>query len=163
KPIDHPELLARLRSAVSVKRELSRRKERLDRLLEMNLQTAHELESLRNLACRDELTGAANRRTLNHALHRERARAARGGAAAAAREGTSLALLMADVDVFKAYNDHYGHPNGDHCLRAVADVFRSALRRPGDLLARYGGEEFAVVLPNTPLAGAVVVAEEMRR
>jgi diguanylate cyclase (GGDEF)-like protein len=155
KPIDPPELLARLRSAIHVKQELGRRKERVDRLTEMNRQVAQELESMRHLACRDELTGAANRRTFNQVVQREWARAA--------RQGEPLALVMADVDCFKSYNDRYGHPNGDRCLRSVAHALRSALRRPGDLLARYGGEEFAVILPNTPPAGAAAVAEEMRR
>src|SRR5207248_651978 len=94
KPIDPPELLARLRSAVNVTRELRRRMERVERLLEAQKQTAAELEAMRCLACQDELTGAANRRHFNDVLRQEWPRAQ--------RDGTPLALLMADVDHFKA-------------------------------------------------------------
>jgi diguanylate cyclase (GGDEF)-like protein len=153
KPIDPPELLARLHSAVNITRELRRRMERVERLMAAQKETTDELEVLRCLACQDELTGAANRRHFNDALHLEWSRGL--------REGTPLALLMADIDHFKAFNDTYGHPLGDLCLHQVAEALRSALRRPGDLLARYGGEEFAVLLPNTPVAGAVAVAETM--
>jgi diguanylate cyclase (GGDEF)-like protein len=79
------------------------------------------------------------------------------------REGTPLGLLMVDVDLFKAYNDTYGHPIGDLCLHQIADALRSALRRPADVLARYGGEEFTILLPNTPLPGAVAVGDAMRQ
>src|SRR5207248_1290785 len=129
KPIDPPELLARLHSAINLTRELRRRKERVERLLEIQERTTAELEAMRCLACQDELTGAANRRHFNDVLRQEWSRAQ--------RDGVPLALLMADVDHFKAYNDTYGHPLGDLCLRQVADALRSALRRPADLLARY--------------------------
>ncbi len=155
KPIDPPELLARLHSAVNVTRELRRRMERVERLLEVQKRTAAELEALRCLACQDELTGTANRRHFNEVLRQEWGRAL--------RDGVPLGLLMVDVDHFKKYNDTYGHPLGDLCLRQVADALRSALRRPADLLARYGGEEFAILLPHTPTAGAVAVAEAMAR
>jgi diguanylate cyclase (GGDEF)-like protein len=69
---------------------------------------------------------------------------------------------MVDVDYFKRYNDTYGHQAGDRCLQAVARAARSALRRPGDLLARYGGEELAVILPNTELDGATLVAQAIQ-
>jgi diguanylate cyclase (GGDEF)-like protein len=153
KPIDPPELLARLHAAVNITTELRRRTVRVDRLLEMQRRAAAELEALRGLASRDEVTGTANRRHFNFLLHQEWSRAL--------RDGTPLGLLMIDVDHFKAYNDAYGHPLGDLCLHQVADALRSALRRPADLLARYGGEEFAVLLPNTPVAGATSVAEAM--
>ncbi len=154
KPIDPSELSARLKSAISVKLELTQRKAHLERLLELSQRAARELQSLRCLVCIDELTGVANRRQLNHTLRHEWARAS--------REGWPLGLLMIDIDYFKAFNDLYGHPRGDQCLRDVADVLRRALRRPGDVLARYGGEEFAVILPNTPPAGALAVAEAIQ-
>jgi diguanylate cyclase (GGDEF)-like protein len=153
KPIDPPELLARLNAVISITRELRRRNDRVERLIEAQKRTAAELEAMRFLAAQDELTGAANRRQFNDLLRQEWSRGL--------REGTSLGLLMVDIDHFKAFNDTYGHPLGDLCLHQVADGLRTALRRPGDVLARYGGEEFAVLLPNTPPAGATAVAEAM--
>jgi diguanylate cyclase (GGDEF)-like protein len=74
-----------------------------------------------------------------------------------------LSLIMCDVDFFKKYNDTYGHLSGDECLRRVANAIQRAVRRPDDLVARYGGEEFAVILPCTPISGAVHVAEAIRQ
>ena len=81
----------------------------------------------------------------------------------AIREQSPLSLLMGDIDFFKNYNDRYGHQAGDACLRAVAGAIVSQAERPGDFVARYGGEEFVVVLPRTPAAGALHIAEEIRR
>jgi len=78
------------------------------------------------------------------------------------RSGKSLSLLMIDVDHFKAFNDRHGHHGGDVALRNVAQTISANIRRPGDLAARYGGEEFLVVLPETDLAGARVLAEKIR-
>jgi len=94
---------------------------------------------LEKLALEDELTGLANRRHFMAHLHEELRRARRAR--------TSLALLMLDVDLFKQYNDLYGHTGGDQCLREVAKVLRKGQNRPGDLAARYGGEEFCLLLP----------------
>ncbi|MBI5637511.1 MAG: GGDEF domain-containing protein [Nitrospinae bacterium] len=69
--------------------------------------------------------------------------------------------LMVDIDHFKLYNDHYGHQGGDDCLRQVAAIIGRVARRPADIAARYGGEEFVLVLPETPLEGAVKIAEEV--
>lgn len=115
------------------------------------LQRANEL--LRDLAQRDSLTGLANRRMLDSQLKGEWERQR--------REQAPLAMLIVDLDHFKELNDHYGHPYGDRCLRAVAEVMSDTLRRPGDLVARYGGDEFAVLLPETDIAGAVVVGERI--
>jgi diguanylate cyclase (GGDEF)-like protein len=79
-----------------------------------------------------------------------------------AREQQPLSLILCDIDYFKRYNDHYGHPMGDDCLQQVAQIMRDVIKRPADLLARYGGEEFAVVLPQTSRWGAVQVAEALR-
>jgi diguanylate cyclase (GGDEF)-like protein/PAS domain S-box-containing protein len=102
----------------------------------------------------DALTGLANRRRFDHALLQENARLA--------RVGMPLALLMIDVDHFKSYNDCYGHPAGDECLRQIALLLQRHAKRPGDLVARYGGEEFAILLANTDHAGARALAEEVR-
>lgn len=100
---------------------------------------------LETLAIEDSLTGLANRRRFDERLKEEWARAY--------RDRSSLALLMIDVDHFKAYNDEYGHPAGDACLRLVAKIIAAETQRAGDLAARYGGEEFAMLLPNTDAAG----------
>jgi diguanylate cyclase (GGDEF)-like protein len=112
-------------------------------------------ESLVALALHDGLTGLANRRQFDAVLSAEFNRAMRGG--------TSLALVMIDVDYFKPYNDIYGHPGGDDCLRRISSAVSGVRQRAGDLAARYGGEELAVLLPRTDLAGAMAVAEKMRQ
>ena len=107
-------------------------------------------DELRRIATVDELTGVANRRRFDELLDREW-RLAR-------RYGDPLSLLMIDVDHFKLFNDHYGHPTGDACLRNVAQALFGATARPADLVARYGGEEFTVLLPRTARDGAERVA-----
>jgi diguanylate cyclase (GGDEF)-like protein/PAS domain S-box-containing protein len=110
-------------------------------------------EQLRSLAMVDSLTGAANRRHFVELAQRERERSLRSGA--------SLSLCMFDADHFKAVNDQYGHVAGDHVLSALAQAAKGALRA-SDVLGRLGGEEFAVLLPDTDLAGAMIVAERVR-
>jgi diguanylate cyclase (GGDEF)-like protein/PAS domain S-box-containing protein len=109
---------------------------------------------LETLAIEDSLTGLANRRRFDERLKEEWARAY--------RDRSSLALLMIDVDHFKAYNDEYGHPAGDACLRLVAKIIAAETQRAGDLAARYGGEEFAVLLPNIDTAGCARIGERIR-
>ena len=105
------------------------------------------------MAMRDSLTGVPNRRAFEEALEREWRQALRSQQA--------ISLLLVDIDLFKQYNDRYGHLAGDACLREVAGVLQRALRRPADLLARYGGEEFVLVLPNTRAKGAQEVASRL--
>ncbi|WP_223545898.1 sensor domain-containing diguanylate cyclase [Pseudomonas sp. A-B-19] len=119
-----------------------------DKLLEVN-------RNLEGLALKDALTGLANRRQLDAFIDAEMGRARRSQA--------ELALLMIDVDHFKAFNDRYGHLAGDECLRKVSAIITDNIKRPGDLAARYGGEEFAVVLPGSDYVGAFLVAEKIRR
>lgn len=109
--------------------------------------------ALQSLATKDGLTGLANRRSLDDKLQLEWK--------CGLRAGTSLAFILADIDHFKRYNDHYGHPKGDECLRSVAGAIGSAIFRPADMAARYGGEEFAIIMPNTDLAGAHAVADRI--
>lgn len=99
----------------------------------------------------DSLTGLANRRRFDEALETEWLRAARSGA--------PLSLLMVDIDHFKNYNDRYGHPAGDQCLRRVAAALGQCVRRAGELVARYGGEEFVMLLPNANLTHACETAQ----
>ncbi|MDF0730208.1 sensor domain-containing diguanylate cyclase [Pseudomonas entomophila] len=111
-------------------------------------------QGLATLAATDSLTGLANRRRLDQTLRQEWARAQ--------RNRKPLAILMVDVDHFKAFNQRHGHAGGDHALREVARAIERCIRRPADLAARYGGEEFQVVLPETELAGAMLLAERIR-
>lgn len=112
------------------------------------------VSEMETLARTDALTGVVNRRAFDEELEREVARSRRAG--------TPVSLILLDVDHFKAFNDFHGHPEGDACLKRVANVLRAQVRRGGDLLARYGGEEFCVVLPDTDEAGALVFAEGLR-
>ncbi|WP_432545920.1 GGDEF domain-containing protein [Kineococcus sp. SYSU DK004] len=119
----------------------------------MALERAAAVEALRRAAAVDGLTGVANRRTLDESLRAELARAA------ATR--TPAALVLLDLDHFKAVNDGLGHQAGDEALRTAAAALEGAARA-GDLVARYGGEEFAVLLPGTDAPAAVEVAERLR-
>ncbi|HEF4762002.1 TPA: GGDEF domain-containing protein [Pseudomonas putida] len=118
-----------------------------EKLLELN-------RNLELLALEDALTGLANRRQFDLFIQAEMGRAR--------RNRTGLALLMIDVDHFKAFNDRYGHLAGDQCLRDIAAIIIDHIKRPGDLAARFGGEEFSVVLPGTDYVGAFLVAEKVR-
>ncbi len=120
-----------------------------------NLKLKNTNERLVRISFVDPLTGIANRRYLDEYLGREWKRAF--------REDERLALIMADIDNFKAYNDLYGHKAGDDCLTKVAGVLERSPLRGTDLVARFGGEEFAVILPRTGLKGALELAERMRR
>lgn len=129
KPVSPPLLLARVQTQLRVK---------------------HMSDELRRIATIDPLTGVANRRRFDESLEREWRRGN--------RTSDPLALLMIDVDHFKLFNDHYGHPLGDACLCFVVKALVRTSLRPGDLVARYGGEEFTVLLPQTPRSGAEHVA-----
>ena len=117
------------------------------------LQTVNQ--KLQQLAILDGLTNIANRRYFDLILDKEWQRLT--------REQQPLSLILCDVDYFKAYNDTYGHQQGDRCLQIIAKILRKSIRRPADLAARYGGEEFAVVLPNTDANGALFVAQNITR
>lgn len=109
---------------------------------------------LRSLVFVDGLTGVANRRRFDEALLSEWRQCRRAG--------TPLALLMIDIDHFKRYNDHYGHPTGDACLQQVAAVLKAAMQRASDLVARYGGEEFVCLLPGCDQAPALAKAQALQ-
>lgn len=134
KPFNPPIVQARVRNHIELKRQR---------------------DLLQRIAMIDGLTGVANRRSFDQALRQEWRRAL--------RTYQPLSLLLMDVDHFKAYNDTYGHQEGDDCLRAVAESLSTQANRAADLLARYGGEEFACLLPETSLAQAHERAEVMRQ
>ncbi len=127
-------------------------------LEEKVLQRTAELEAanrqLQALSATDGLTGLANRRAFDRGWEQEWSRAE--------RQGLPLAVVMIDVDQFKAYNDHYGHQSGDVCLKLVAQTLGQAVQRSGELAARYGGEEFVVILPGLDVAEAAAVVERVR-
>jgi diguanylate cyclase (GGDEF)-like protein len=112
-------------------------------------------ERLRALATMDSLTGLANRRQLDLKLTIEWQ--------LAIELQHPIALLMVDIDHFKPFNDHYGHPEGDFCLRRVGKTLSAAIRKDTDLAVRYGGEEFVLLLPGADASEAVDVAERLRR
>jgi diguanylate cyclase (GGDEF)-like protein len=127
----------------------------LHRLIETS---AKEIEAmnreLAGLARRDSLTGLFNRRRFDENLTRELQRRLRAY--------SPLSLILVDADYFKAYNDIYGHVPGDDCLRGIAQVISTIVKRPSDTAARYGGEEFACILPDTDFCGAMKIAGEIR-
>ncbi|WDR00772.1 diguanylate cyclase [Devosia sp. J2-20] len=120
---------------------------------EQDLHTA--TDELKHLVRTDALTGLLNRRAFDDAIDAEIRRTSRAG--------TPLSLLLVDVDLFKPYNDHYGHLAGDDALRKVSQLLKQSLKRPADVVARFGGEEFTAILPDTDEDGAYLVAESFRR
>ena len=112
-------------------------------------------QELQRLSMTDGLTGLANRRMFDETLQREWRRCI--------RLNKPMSLVMLDVDHFKQYNDLYGHPQGDECLKAIAKKLSKSAPRPADLVARYGGEEFIMVLGETDEDGARWVAERVRQ
>ncbi|MBI3774507.1 MAG: PleD family two-component system response regulator [Gammaproteobacteria bacterium] len=151
---DQIELIARIRAHSRSYLAQLQRDEAFRQLHAVQRQLEASNRELHRISCQDGLTGIYNRRHFDTYLDQEWSRAL--------REGSNISLVLADIDYFKTFNDHYGHLAGDECLQRVARVFREVLQRPGDLAARYGGEEFVVVLPKTDLEGAAVIAESIR-
>jgi diguanylate cyclase (GGDEF)-like protein len=114
----------------------------------------HDGDQARQLARVDSLTGLGNRRAFDEALDSELARSR--------RSGTSLSLLVADLDGFKEINDRHGHPRGDECLRQAADALRATVRRP-DRCFRWGGDEFAILLEGAVAETAAALACRVER
>lgn len=144
--VDRYESAAACTRMIGIVQDITERKHTDEKLEEYRRQ----LESQVRL---DPLTGIANRLAFQEALHKEWRRAA--------RHGQSVALLMLDLDHFKAYNDTYGHVQGDACLRQVAQVLAASVAREGELAARYGGEEFVVLLPGSNLEQAQAFGQKL--
>jgi len=144
------------------KNQQSRSLKKANTLLEIEVSIRKQIEQelkdankeLKLISSRDGLTGIANRRYYDEYLATEWERMA--------RERKPLSILMCDIDFFKKYNDAYGHLEGDLCLKSVAETIDNLCKRPADLAARYGGEEFVIVLPDTDITGAGLVAESIR-
>lgn len=141
------ELKRRLGEETAERRRLKEQNNKLRRTV------AESIPRLKALAHTDVLTGSFNRRYFDAQYAREWRRSVR-------QQGT-LSLIYIDIDHFKAYNDAYGHPQGDECLKRVARALESALSREFDVVSRIGGEEFAVLLPMTPAAGAIELAQRL--
>ncbi len=133
---------------------IARRNVVIEQIVVEKTKELHEANrKLKRLSRTDSLTGIANRRYMDEFLDKEWQGAIRNQA--------SISFVLMDIDSFKLYNDNYGHPAGDECLKQVAAALKGVVHRPGDLLARYGGEEFALVLADT--GDAEFVAESCRR
>lgn len=128
--------------------DITERKQAEDKILQLQ----HELEVL---SYRDGLTGVANRRMFDAVYAVEWARAREAG--------EPLSLVMIDIDYFKQYNDHYGHVQGDECLRRVAQALAAGAAQPGNLCARFGGEEFVLLLPGAGEEAARGIAERCQK
>lgn len=142
----HDRRTGAISGVLNLVRDIAERKQ-----AEQRLQDAYS--AVEALAVTDALTGLANRRRFDQCLTTEWRRGM--------RERTPLSVLMIDADLFKKYNDTYGHPRGDSCLKQIAEAALDVVSRPGDLVARFGGEEFTVILPNTDNAGALRVGTEI--
>jgi len=150
---DKIELIARIHAH---SRSYLAHKQRDEAIIELK-KLQEELEKknakLARLSAYDGLTDILNRRSFDELLKKEWKRAI--------REGTSISLVLIDIDHFKLYNDNYGHQGGDDCLKKVAQQLNNTVSRAADFVARYGGEEFAVVLPGADLDGAKGIAGKL--
>lgn len=151
---DRIEVIARIRAHSRSYLAQQQRDAAYRALRELQKELEAKNSELERLSSLDGLTGIANRRIFDEFIRREWLRAA--------RDGSSIALILIDIDHFKKYNDGYGHQGGDDCLRKVARTLAATVKRPGDLVARYGGEEFVVVMPGTDRDGAAKIAEALR-
>ncbi|ATX82702.1 response regulator receiver modulated diguanylate cyclase [Mariprofundus ferrinatatus] len=150
---DRVELLARIRYHSQWYIHKRQRDEAYRSLQESQRQMENMNLKLMHLSTHDSLTNIPNRYHFDQMFSGEWSRSG--------RDSTPLSIVMIDIDEFKKYNDALGHPAGDKCLAAVANVLSNNLHRPADLVARYGGEEFVLLLPGTDAAGAKVIAEKM--
>lgn len=142
-------------NAIERQKLLLELQDKTQKLQYLSEQLEQSNQTLERLATIDGLTQINNRRHFDNTYLAEWKRLS--------RKQEPLSLILCDIDYFKAYNDTYGHLKGDDSLVRIARAIENSLKRPADLAARYGGEEFVALLPETPLAGAVHVAEEIRQ
>jgi len=121
---------------------------------QMSAKLEERIAALQKLGYVDHLTRIPNRRYFDTEIESEWKRSI--------RNGTKISMCMLDIDLFKNFNDVYGHQHGDKVLAEVAKAIERSVVRPADFVARYGGEEFVVILPDTDLDGAMLIAERMR-
>ena len=157
----HPEDLSKLQAVVKALMADTHKMEQHNHALESRLAQSQEqiqdlqvnLETIRHESLTDPLTSLSNRKLFDQSMIR--------AIEESAQNGKPFTLLMTDIDHFKTFNDTYGHQTGDQVLRLVASVMKQSIKGQ-DIAARYGGEEFAIILPNTPLEHAMIVAENIR-
>jgi diguanylate cyclase len=155
---DNPAISALMDGVLSVARSVREANERLEDQLAKSsdevVNLRRNIENIQQEAMIDPLTGVRNRKTFDQEMLKLTKEAS--------ESGEPLALIMADVDHFKQFNDRWGHQTGDHVLRLVAEVMNANVKGK-DVLARYGGEEFAIILPGTSLPNAVMLADRIRK
>ncbi len=161
KPFNPAILRARIKNQLRLRRaelELQKTVVRLEKEVAVRVQVERRLrqreKELERFALLDGLTQIANRRKFDEYLRFQWANKKR------AKE--PISMIMGDIDFFKQFNDRYGHPAGDKCLQDVAQALSRSLKRPEDVACRYGGEEFGLILPSTPLEGALIIAERIQ-
>ncbi|MDX2243959.1 MAG: PleD family two-component system response regulator [Leptolyngbyaceae cyanobacterium bins.302] len=154
KPFQAEEVLARVQHQLTLQQQKRQLQQEIYERSQVELALREANQKLQRLVNSDGLTQIANRRYFDESLQQEWKRLR--------REQALLSLILCDIDFFKAYNDRYGHLAGDDCLKQVAQAIQQSVHRPADLVARYGGEEFVVILPNTSIKGAAVVAAQMQ-
>ena len=147
KPVDEKILSAKLASMQRIARQRQR-------LIAVTADLKSTSEKLKQITDTDELTGVANRRALQRALEQESNRCA--------RYNQPISLIIADLDHFRAYNEHYGHLAADRCLKKLAHALHGAVMRPADMISCYSGQVFCILLPDTPAEGALHLAEKLR-
>lgn len=136
---------------------LEQRREFLFKLLRqidsIKLEESNRL--LEKISISDKLTNLSNRRHFDFTFDKEWK--------SSLRTNSPISMIFIDIDYFKNYNDYYGHPQGDACLKMIAKALSNSIKRPRDFVARYGGEEFVILLPDIKLSGASVIAEKIRQ